>query len=218
MPFVISAGVNITGFGTGFQSVNLSLTPNIQRLYELGQTLPFDKNITRQTTATINKYSGQGTTYDVQAQNAANCLEENYLTIGITAANCGGSVVDVQDDYWIQGYSYSKDIQGWGIESYTLITRPEVIGGDGATVRMLRGTAEGQTTTDGGAETGIVFAASPTVDGQTIEVTAGNPGIGRANNVIFGEVITVGGGTGKADGRDGNGNVTIPYAPIYIPT
>lgn len=214
MPFIISAGTLVTGFGAGIQSISLSINPQIQRLYQLGTPVPYDKNIINQISLNISKYA-PGSVYNVEASD--DCTEPTPLEISIFASNCAGGVVDITDDFFISSYSYNKDIQGWGIESFTLITRPEVIGGDGAEVRMIRGVAEGQSSTDGGADTGVVFLSSPTVDGTTVEVTAGSPGIGKSNNVIFGEVESVGGGLGKADGRDGSASVTIPYTPIYIP-
>lgn len=215
MPFIISAGTIVTGFGAGIQSVSLNLTPQIQRLYQLGTPVPYDKNIIRQYSLNISRYA-PGSAHNVEG--SVNCEEPTPLELGIFASNCAGGVVDVTEDFFITSYSYSKDIQGFGIESYSLITRPEVIGGNGAEVRMIRGTAEGQTTVDGGADTGVVFLPTDTVDGTTIEVTAGSPGIGKASSVIFGEIEAVGGGTGKADGRDGQASVNIPYTPIYIPT
>lgn len=214
MPFIISAGTIVTGFGAGIQSVNLSINPQIQRLYQLGTPIPYDKNVINQVSLSISRYA-PGDPHNIEA--SENCIEPTPLEISIFASNCAGGVVDLTEEFFITSYSYNKDVQGWGIESYSLISRPSVLGGDGAEVRMIRGVAEGQTTIDGGANTGVTFLPSLTVSGTNVEVAAGSPGIGRANTVIFGEIQIVGGGTGKADGRDGQANVTIPYTPIYIP-
>lgn len=221
MPFVIGAGTFVTGFGTGIQSVNLTFNPQIQRLYQLGSSIPFDKNIIKQKTLVINRYSGQGTSYDVQP--STTCTEPDPFQIDITANNCTNGNTSNTDFYFISSYSYSKELQGWGIESYNLITRPLILTGSNGQfvvgdtqVRMIRGIAEGQASTDGFADPGIIFN-STTVPGETIEVTAGVPGIGRAHTLLFGEVTHVGGGTGKSDGKDGTGQVTVPYSPIYLP-
>jgi len=219
MPFVISAGTFITGFGIGFQSVSVNQQPNIQRLYQLGNFLPYDKNITYQTTLNISKYGGQADVYDVTASNS--CIEPAPITITVLTSSCTGQEFIVTDDFFINSYSYSKDVQGWGVESYSLTTRPQTLdaNGDpvtGVTTRLIRGTAEGQSEINAGADTGIVFAASPTVDGIQMQVSAGNPGIGTADDTRFGEVIQVGAGTGKKDGTKATGNVTVPYTPIYI--
>lgn len=214
MPFIISAGTIVTGFGTGIQSLNLSINPQIQRLYQLGTPIPYDKNVISQISLNISRYA-PGDPFNVEASES--CEEPDSIELGIFASNCAGGVVDFTEDFFITSYSYSKDVQGWGIETYSLISRPTVIGGDGAEVRMIRGVAEGQTTTDGGADTGVVFLPSLTVSGLNVDVAAGSPGIGKASNILFGEIQSVGGGTGKADGRDGQANVSIPYTPIYIP-
>jgi len=215
MPFIISAGTVVTGFGAGIQSINFTLNPQIQRLYQLGTPVPYDKNLITQASLSITRYA-PGTPQNVEA--SIDCVEPDPLVLSIFASNCAGGVVDLTDEFFITSYSYQKEIQGWGLETYSLINRPTVIGGgDGVETRMIRGVAEGQTTTDGGADTGVVFLPSPTVNGQTVEVTAGSPGIGRANSMEFGEVQVVGGGTSKSDGRDGNASVSIPYTPIYIP-
>lgn len=212
MPFVISAGTFVSGFGAGIQSVSLNLTPQIQRLYQLGSSIPFDKNITSQKSMTITKYGGQGGSISVSP--STSCADANGHSISVSAAGCGGSVGD-SDLFFCTSYSYNKDVQGWGIETYSFISKPEVIGGAGATAIMIRGVAEGQTSIDGGADTGVSFTGD-TIPGTNIEVSAGNPGIGRAFNIVFGEVGSVGGGTGKADGRDGTASVQIPYTPIFI--
>lgn len=214
MPFVISAGTLVTGFGAGIQSVSVNLSPQIQRLYQLGSIVPFDKNVISQTTLNISKYSGSGGTYSVLA--SSTCDDASSIILSITAGGCSGAI-SVSDTFFLTSYSYSKDAQGWGIESFSFVSKPEVIG-SGATVNMIRGVAEGQSTTDGGANTGVVFiTGGTTIPGTTVDVTAGSPGIGKAFTIEFGEVETVGGGTGKADGLEGNANVSAPYTPVYLP-
>ena len=213
MPFVISAGTVVTGFGAGIQSVNLNISPQIQRLYQLGTSVPYDRNQIIQKSLTISRYGGGGGTYDTTA--STSCDEPTPLNISIAAAGCTYNI-SVDDEWWVSSYSYQKDVQGWGIESWSLITRPEIIGSNDVEALMIRGVAEGQSSNNGGANTGVTFLAG-TIQGQTMEVTAGQPGIGKAFEIDFGEVSSVGGGTGKADGKDGNANVTIPYTPIYLP-
>ncbi len=218
MPYVIGAGTFVTGFGSGIQSISLSLTPQINRLWELGSTVPYDKDIRKQKTLNITKYSGATqANYSILA--SSDCTEATPLDLIISASNCNGGVFLDSDSWWITSYSYSKDIQGWGIESYSLINRPEIIGSTGVICRMIRGTAEGQRTSNGGADTGIQFLVGTTqVDGQTIEVTAGSPSIGKTFDIEYGEVASVGGGLGKGDGKEGNGQVSVPYVPIYFAT
>lgn len=214
MPFVISTGTIVTGFGAGIISVNLSLTPQIQRLYQLGSGIPFDRNVTRQNQLNITRYGGVNSSINVEA--SASCTDANSTAISIVGGGCAGNEVNVSDNWYVSSYSYQKDVQGWGQESWSFISKPLVIGSS-ATATMIRGTAEGQSTNDGGADTGVVFLDT-LIQGNTIEVSAGSPGIGRAFEFDYGEVQIVGGTTtGKADGLDGNASVSIPYTPIYIP-
>lgn len=217
MPFIISAGTFVTGFGVGIQSINLAIAPQIQRLYQLGTAVPFDRNQIIQKTLTISRYGGGGNSaYDVSA--SLTCDEPTPLNISIAATNCSGDNLDEDDEWFVNSYSYSKDVQGWGVESWSLVTRPEVLGGGDAIARMIRGVAEGQSTINGGANTGVTFLAG-TINGQTAEVTAGSPGIGKAFNISYGEISSVGGATtGKSDGLEGNAQVSIPYIPIYLPS
>ena len=214
MPFVISAGTLVTGFGIGIQSVNYNDSPQIQRLYQLGSGVPFDRNIINQKNLQLTRYAGSpapGTPFEVLA--STSCDDSTSFVIAINVISC--YPLSVSETWWPTSYSYSKDVQGWGVESWSFVSKPEVINGDGAVARMIRGTAEGQTTTDGGAETGVVFLATQ-VPGKTMQVSAGQPGIGNAFNVSYGEIHYIGGGTGKADGRMGNASVSIPYSPIFM--
>lgn len=212
MPFIISAGTNVNGFGVGIQSVNLNISPQIQRLYQLGTTVPFDRNQILQKNLSITRYAGGGGTYDTTA--STSCDEPAPLSISIDAAGCSNSI-SVSDDWWVTSYSYQKDVQGWGIESWSLVSRPTIIGSNDVEARMIRGTAEGQSTSNGGADTGVIFLTG-IITGETLEVSAGQPGIGKSFSINFGEVSTVGNGTGKADGKEGNASVSIPYTPIYL--
>lgn len=210
MPFVISAGSFVSGM-TGVQSVSVALTPQIQRLYQLGSNVPFNKNVINQHQLNITKYAG-GFSMSVAA--SASCADANSISISVTAGGCAGGGGGHSDTWFPTSYSYNKDVQGWGMETWGFISRPTIEGG-GATAIMIRGVAEGQSSTDGGASTGVSFIGS-TVAGSSLEVTAGSPGIGRAFSMIFGEVGSIGGGTGKADGRDGTGSASVPYTPIYL--
>jgi len=212
MAFIISSATFVTGLGTrGIISVNLSLSPQIQRLYDIGYTDPYDTNTIEQNSLAIVRY-GPGPTYSVEASDV--CEDANSLTIKVTANGCGsGDDVDYEDDFFVSSYSYTKDVQGFGQESWSMVTRP--IPTTGADFIMVRGIAEGQTTPDGntGQTTGARIA-SGSVSGKEISVTAGSPGIGTADEVTFGIIDQIGGGTGKYDGFTGNANVSIPYSPI----
>ncbi len=117
MPFIIAAGTFVTGFGDGIQSINLNLTPQIQRLYQLGSSIPIYRNETRQKSLNITLYS-PGTPRSVIA--SVTCSEPTGIDIGISANGCGtgGGITD-NDTWFLTSYSYNKDVQGWGLETYS---------------------------------------------------------------------------------------------------
>lgn len=214
MGFVISAGTIVTGMGAAI-SVNLDLSPQIQRLYALGSSTPYNRLLISQKRLSVTSYGGSGTpTYSTAA--SVGCEDANTIAVGVSATACDGGSVGATDDWYVTGYSYSKDPQGWGQESWTMVTAPE--GNDGASTviaTMIRGIAEGSATV-GGASAGVTFIGT-TVDGESIQVQAGSPGIGRADDALFGEVSSVGGGTtGQGLGLTGSANVSIPYSPLYL--
>ena len=212
MAFIISQSTFVTGLGVrGIISVQLSLSPQIQRLFDIGFTDPFDTNTIEQHSLSLTRYA-PGPAYSTVA--STTCADANSLSINISANACGSDPgINFTDDFFVTSYSYSKDVQGFGQESWSMTTRP--IPSEGADFIMVRSIAEGQTTPDtvGGQTTGIVLDAG-LVTGKEVSVQAGNPGIGTADDVTFGTVSQVGGGTGKFDGYVGNGNVSIPYQPI----
>lgn len=230
MPYIISAGTQVTGFGAGggIESISYSTEVQPNRLYHLGFSSPYDQNVIIQKQLSITCYGGASSVYNTEA--STTCDEPTPLVITINASSCGAASFQDTTDWFCTGYSYQKDVQGWGKETWNFTTRPTYLDQNLApitdvTIRMIRGIAEGQATTDGGADPGIVFLAGSIIDSDTVsavpfvgrmQVQAGNPGIGRANYERFGVVTQVGQGTGKSDGRDGSGSAQIPYTPIVI--
>lgn len=212
MAFIIAQSTFVTGLGArGYVSISLSLTPQIQRLFDLGFSDPFDTNITEQHNLSITRYA-PGPTYSTAPSSL--CEDANSVAITIAANACGSSPgINIADDFFVNSYSYAKEVQGFGQETWAMVTRP--IPSEGADFIMIRGIAEGQTSPNGpsGQNTGVVLSAG-LVTGQEISVSVGNPGIGQADTVTFGTVSSVGGGTGKFDGYVGSAQVTIPYTPI----
>lgn len=215
MGFVISAGTLVTGMGA-VQSVSVDLSPQIQRLYQLGSTIPYNKNIITQHRMSVTSYGDSGTpVYSTIA--STDCLDSDTIDITVSPGICAGlSINEIADDWYVTGYSYTKDAQGWGSESWTLVTAPLASDAGAVVPVMIRGIAEGSATTDGGADTGVEFLVD-LVTGVSIQVQAGSPGIGRANSSVFGEISSVGNATtGQGTGLTGSANVSIPYTPIYL--
>ena len=212
MAFIISQSTFVTGLGVrGIVSVQLSLSPQIQRLYDIGFSDPFLTNIIDQQSMSITRYA-PGPIYPTLPSDT--CADANFLTINVAANACGSNPgINFTGEFFVNNYSYSKDVQSFGQESWSMITRP--VPTTGADFIMVRGIAEGQTTPvlSGGLTTGVVLSAG-LVSGEEVQVTAGDLAIGRIDEVDFGTVSQIGGGTGKFDGYAANGTVTIPYTPI----
>jgi hypothetical protein len=212
MTFIIAAGTIVTGFDH-IQSISLNLSPQIQRLYVLGTNPLYNRIIINQHSLNVAVYAGGGNTYDTRP--STDCNDANSKNISISAHGCGsGPSISFSDTMYVASYSYNKDVQGFGSENWSLITKPVPDDGTANNIRMIRGVAEGQAST-GGADTGVDFS-SIAATGQTMDVSAGSPGIGKAFNMEFGEVIRVGNGLLKQDGKDGTASVSIPYTPIYL--
>lgn len=239
MPFIISAGTFIDGFGStgglgtqigigdrGIQSINISTNVTPNRLWHLGYSTPYDENVTVQKQLSIACYGGSTETYAVAA--STDCSEPDPFNITITANDCSGGVFNDVTAWFLNSYSYAKDMQGWGIETWSFISKPILLDANleevtDVTTLMIRGIPEGEKSIDGGADPGIVFVGR-VLDETSIlalnfvgnaSVRAENPGIGRANDMQYGVVESVGNSTGKADGKDGNGSVNIPHTPLY---
>lgn len=216
MPYILGQSTLVTGMGPGITSISLSIQPQIQRLYQLGTTVPFSKNIITQKSLSVVRYGGTGITYDLDP--SVGCFESSFLTVSIVNPGCTSPFFD-EDEWFLTGYSYSKgEPLSVGSETYSLITRPLVQGTDPFIPRFLRGVAEGSRTNLGsGADTGVVFVTGATItEGQTFESSAGSPGIGQSQTIEYSEVIRVGNGTLKSDGKVGSAQVSIPLTPVYI--
>ena len=231
----------IIGFGTtistslfpdgGIVSINFGLNADVNRLWELGSFAPYDTLSTEHRVMSISAYgkdsSDQGGSNPVTLTPSTSCADTGTISITVTPAFCGDAIAPFQDDFYVTGYSYSKDeVHGYGTESWTLRSRtimPDYTGN----IVMLRGISTGQIMTGQGVlepyQMGVVIdeSASKNALGQWIEaesgsVTAGFPGIG--NYDITREVVftQVGGSYSKADGYRGNVNVTIPVEEVLF--
>jgi len=228
MPYIISAGTFVTGIGIGrgVQSLNLSLNVTPNRLWHLGHTDAYSENIIVQKQLTIVFYAGASEYYYLEP--SLGCLSPIPKEISIAANNCEGGVFQDTTEWWLSGYSYSKEVQSVGSETWNFISKPYYLDENRQLVttidiRMIRGVSEGQKSTDGGADTGVVFSSSildettlPFTFVGDVNVSQGSPGIGRANDLQFGIVSRVGLGDFRKDGTDGTASVTIPYTPLPI--
>lgn len=213
MAFIIGAGT--TTSLAGVQTVSVTQTPSIQYQYVLGQAAPYFKLITTQTQISITTYGGQG--YSTALPVSTDCNDASTVSFTVSPGSCVGTATGVSGDFFISGYSYSKEIEGFGTQTYNLVDKP-IITVEGQTAIfpepiMLRGQSTGQAVNQ--PITGITFGGT-TTPGIGIQVSAGFPGIGNSDESIAGEVSAISPGIFFQPGQRGNGSVTVPYTPLYV--
>ncbi len=227
MPVIIGAGTTVTSdiISGGFVSVSFSLSPNVERLFQLGSFDAFDINITEQESVSLTNYGGASTPL-VLTQSVA-CVDSTAkMAVIITPAPCFGSAVPISrtgaDSLFITSFSYSKDFQSFGQESWSLQSKPIIAGFTGNQV-FLQGFAEGSHTigsdvvsNDGIILTGSVTATTFDAEGRNLSVSAGSPGIGTDDTQRFGKITQIGGGVGKEDGKKGNASANVPHQIVFF--
>lgn len=221
-----------TQFPGGIVSVNFGFQPTVNRLWQLGSFTPYDTEVTTTRTLQLGIYGqrsdGSGGSQALDVSASTSCVDANSLAITVNPASCVASLLPFNNDYFITSYSYSKDNLGYGQESWSLTTAPDVPGYTG-TITMLRGIAEGTISTGDGvmtaAQMGVVVDESSSndslgnqIEGETGSVTAGSPGIGNYEVSRYVIVTQVGASIGKSDdidGRSGQASIQIPMTPVY---
>ena len=150
----------------GFVSVSFSLSPQVERLFELGTFNAFDVNVQTQESASISNYGGAST--PVSLAPSTSCVDSPArMDVTITPAPCTGSTTPITrtgtNALFITSYSYSKDFQGFGQESWSLTGKPQIQGFTG-NLAFIQGFAEGNriTGTDIVSNDGIVLVDSTT--------------------------------------------------------
>jgi hypothetical protein len=236
MAVIIGAGtvVSIPSLFTsgGFVSINFGVDPQMNRLWQIGSYSPYDIYTSKQRSFSLTAYgkrengTGGSQLYDVSASTSCS-NPSNPVTISVTPTSCGYTIAPFSYVYWPTSYNYSKDNFGWGQESWSFTTEPEMSVPYAGTVLFIRGIATGQVQTGDGimtaANQGVVYddAASRDsngnfIDGESGSVSAGFPGIGEYSVQREYIVTHVGNSEGKADGYQGAASVTIPMTPVYI--
>jgi hypothetical protein len=229
MVVIIGAGTTVTSdkISSGFVSVSFNLAPQVERLFQLGSFNAFDTNVTTQESASITNYGGASST--VALAPSTSCADSTAkMDITITPAPCSGAVDPIirtgATALFITGFSYSKDYQGYGQESWSLTGKPIIEGFTGS-IAYIQGFAEGNriTGSDIVSDDGLVLVDSETgstgqVDatGRNLSVSAGSPGLGNDDDQDFGRAIEVGGGVGKEDGKRGTSSASIPHQLIFF--
>jgi len=229
MAVIIGAGTTVTSdkISSGFVSVSFTIAPQVERLFQLGSFDAFDTNVTTQESSSISSYGGAST--PVTLTPSTSCADSTAkMDVTITPAPCTGSVVPItrtgSNALFITGFSYSKDFQGYGQESWSLSGKPQIAGFTG-NIAYIQGFSEGNriTGTDIVSNDGLVLVDSTTgtpglVDatGRNINVSAGSPGLGQDDDQDFGKATQIGGGVGKEDGKRGTSSASIPHQLIFF--
>jgi len=227
MPVIIGAGTTVTSdlISGGFVSVSFSLSPSVERLFQLGSFDAFDLNITEQESVSITNFGGASTPVALAPSTA--CVDSTAkMAVVITPAPCVGAAVPIDrtgaDSLFITSFSYSKDFQGFGQESWSLQSKPIITGFTGSQV-FIQGFAEGNhligsdiVSDDGIVLTGSVVATSFDATGRNLSVSAGSPGIGSDDTQEFGKITEIGGGVGKEDGKKGNASANVPHQIVFF--
>jgi len=227
MVTIIGAGTTVTSdiINGGFVSISFSLSPSIDRLFQLGTITPFTVFVTTQQSLSITSYGGAST--PVTLTPSTTCADSTArMNVTITPAACVGSVT-TQDltgsnALFISGFSYTKDFVGFGQESWSLQGKPLLIGFTGNSA-FIEGFADGNhltgpdiVTNDGIVLTGSVPATTQDASGTTINVSAGQTSVGQDDTQVFGRVTQIGGAAGRQDGKRGNASATVPHTIVYF--
>lgn len=226
MAIIIGANTQVTGDVQGVISAQWGISPQINRLWQLGSWDPYYQLATRVTNVSLTIYAGGGPTLNLQPATA--CVDSTaLLNITITPGSCGAIPDDLGGNFsvYLSSFSYSKgDATGFGQQSYSGQDWPGGAGaGGGENVEftdeptvILQGRSEGTETTDTGLGTGVSFSGGWDVYGTDGNVSAGFPGIGEAHETRHGLIDQISNGDLRNDGKVGQASVTIPHQPLYF--
>ena len=227
MVVIIGAGTTVTSdiISGGFVSVSFTLSPSVERLFQLGSFDAFDINITEQESISLTNFGGASSKVSL-APNVACTDSTAKMAVVITPAPCTGSTTAITrtgtDSLFITSFSYSKDFQGFGQETWSLQSKPILQDFTGSQV-FIQGFAEGNrlvgsdiVSDDGIVLTGSVLATAFDAEGRSLSVSAGSPGIGNDDTQRFGRVTSIGGGVGKEDGKKGTASANVPHQIVFF--
>jgi len=212
MAIVIGAATTVSFGGACAISANWGYSPNVQRLYCIGEWTPDSSRTYYRPTETLNiTIYAPGPSYTTTP--TTSCTDANTIAASVSPSACGGSFPSMGGSWLVSSYSYSKDDATLpGQESWSM-TRWQGLSSTPPSnfvepSYVMRGISEGQATDN----TGVDFSGT-TVETYTGSVSAG--GFGRADTLKVGVVSSVGGGSSSA-GDTGQGSASMPYTPLYI--
>jgi len=214
----------------GIISVNFGISAQVNRLWQLGSFSPYDTYVMKQRELSLTAYGqkedGSGGSQQYDLTPSTSCTDADTIEITVTPGACEVSITPFTYDYVPTSYGYKKDNFGWGQESWSFTTKPEVDNYSG-TIVILRGVATGSLVTGTGilsaAEMGLVINEADSVDGngdniegESGSVSAGQNSIG--DYTIRREIVVsqIGGSIGKKDAYNGECSCSIPTELVYL--
>jgi hypothetical protein len=208
---VIIGSGTIVSFGSGcVQSANWAFNPGKQDAFCLGETAPSNvyRTFKPSSTLSLTVYASSGQTYSTVA--STTCTDADTISATVSPAVCGTTTIDgVSGEWWVTGYSYSKeDSASPGTESWSLTNWKVTSGIAGAVIpsAVLRGISQGQSS---GVETGITLD----IEASSTTGSVSANGFGKGYAYSHGTVSKVGSGSKTGTG---NGNASIPYTQLYF--
>ena len=173
---------NIPG---GITSISYSLSPSTNPLWQLGSYDAYDIEIEEVKNVSLQFYGN--VSEEIILEPSTSCVDSTAkLHIYVNPATCfPGQVSVIDEDFFINSYSYSKDYRGFGQESLSLQSKP-ILQGYVGSIFLLQGIATGNHLTglDIVSNDGITLIGSRAGDpydatGIDISLSAGNLSIGE---------------------------------------
>jgi hypothetical protein len=227
MAIIIGATTQITGDVQGIVSAQWGISPQINRLWQLGSWDPYIQQATRVENVSVTCYAGGGPTINLSP--ASSCVDSTAtLDITITPGSCVLLSGDLGGTFtvYLSSFSYNKgDATGFGQQSYSGQYWPGGAGDGGggdnveftdAPTVVLQGRSEGTETADDDLTTGVTFSTGWDIYGTEGNVSAGFPGAGTASTTRHGLINQISNGDLRNDGKVGQASVTIPHQALYF--
>lgn len=225
-----SVSSSVLADGTGVVSISFDLQASIERLWQLGSFSPYDSTATKQRSVNLTVYgtkpAGGGGTNSTDLSASTSCADTGSISIEFSSPVCTGGSVSFSGDFFATSYSYSKDVQGFGRETWAFTSKP-ILDNYTGTIYMLRGMATGQITIgdDMMTESEMGFTVDDTasqdslgnyIESESGSVSSGFPGLGDFNTKREVVVTSVGGSIAKNDGYKGECSCSIPVQPVFL--
>jgi len=218
---IIGAGTQVTG-ATGVVSISWDLSPNVERLWELGSFSPYATRIQLTQSVNLTVYAGGMNKITVYPPSTS-CVDSGaVLNINVLPATCDQSVASLEGPFFLSSYSYSKgEPTAYAQETYAgqqWIDHETFPAPSYVLLGITEGQYQGTLTKD---EMGV-WGGTTDATGLTGSVSEGFPGIGQADETYFlTSVEQVGEGLlGDSDvtgaGKYGTASVTVPHTPIWV--